>query len=83
MADVQSFCVLVNCAMWSRGRLTNQTGQLLMGMQTTQLFIVTEFLVVVVDMTEDCIGMVIAIFGYCFSINNINATQILYYTADK
>ena len=54
-----------------------------MGMQTTQLFIVTEFLVVVVDMTEDCIGMVIAIFGYCFSINNINATQILYYTADK
>ena len=36
-----------------------------------------------VDMTEDCIGMVIAIFVYYFSINNINATQILYYTADK
>ena len=35
------------------------------------------------DMTEDCIGMVIAIFGYYFSINNINATQRLYYTADK
>ena len=35
------------------------------------------------DMTEDCIGMVIAIFVYYFSINNINATQILYYTADK
>ena len=34
-------------------------------------------------MTEDCIGMVIAIFVYYFSINNINATQILYYTADK
>ena len=34
------------------------------------------------DMTEDCIGMVIAIFVYYFSINK-NATQILYYTADK
>ena len=35
------------------------------------------------DMTEDCIGMVIAIFGYYFSMNNIDAAQILYYTADK
>ena len=31
-----------------------------MGMQTTQFFIVTEFLVA--NMTEDCIGMVIVIF---------------------